>query len=335
MTAFITSLPMWGLIVILILTLVLLTRAADILVDHAIHLSREAGISDVVVGATVVALGTSLAEIAIAIFSLFQGVTDFSVGNATGSVITNMSVVLGVGALAGTIPVARHNLSRVQLLLTASLLMIFVSSLTLMSGRGYIPRWVGIVFLLMIPGYLYLIIRQNKADKAKRAGAAPVAEPERTHQPAWMHILWIIGAGLIIAVSANALVDSSTEIAHQLNISDAIISATVVALGTSFPELITAYYAAKGGFGGLALGNIIGANVMNLLLVNGLTIAFSPATIYLPTVFYFVTFPALLLVLLLVGWFIIDGSRDEIDNKEGAVLVIVYLVYVAAYVVAL
>jgi cation:H+ antiporter len=98
---------------------------------------------------------------------------------------------------------------------------------------------------------------------------------------------------------------------------------------------VTAYYAAKGGFGGLALGNIIGSNVMNLLLVNGLTIAFSPATIYLPKVFYFVTFPMLLLVLLLVGWFIIDGSRDEIDNKEGIALVAVYGLYVAAYIFVL
>ncbi|GEK06208.1 sodium:calcium antiporter [Schleiferilactobacillus harbinensis] len=334
MTAFITTLPMWGLVAIFLLTLVLLTRAADILVDHAIHLSQDAGISDVVIGATVVALGTTLAEVAIAVSAIFQGVTDFSVGNATGSVITNMSIVLGVGAIAGTIPVARHNLSRVQLLLTASLLLIFAACLTLMSGRGYIPRWVGIVFLLLIPAYLYLIIRQNNQDKKKTA-STPVPAPPDKKTATWVRLLWIIGTGLVIAISANALVDASVEIAGRLHISDAIVSATVVALGTSFPELVTAYYAAKGGFGGLALGNIIGANVMNLLLVNGLTIAFSPATIYLPKVFYFVTFPMLLLVLLLVGWFIIDGSRDEIDNKEGIALVAVYGLYVAAYIFVL
>lgn len=339
MADFIATSPMWVLILIFLMTLAILTRAADVLVDHATHLSQEAGVSDVLVGATVVALGTTLAEIAIAIIAIIQGVTDFSVGNATGSVITNMSIVLGIGALTGTIPVARNNLSRIQLLLTGSLLMIFAACTTLLFGPGHLPRWVGIAFLLMIPGYIYMLIRQNRRDQTKPDTALdhtdetpPVTASAAKSPSKLQHVLWIFGCGILIAISANALVDSSGEIASRIGIDEAIVSATVVALGTSFPEIITAYIAAKNGFGGLAFGNIIGANVMNLLLVNGLTIALSPTTIFLPKVFYLVTFPMLLFVLLLVGWFVIDGQRDEIDRKEGAALVGVYVIYVLAYV---
>lgn len=329
MENFISNQSMPILVFIFGLSLFILSKATDILTDHSVALSRDFGISEVVIGATIVSLGTTLPELSSAIAAIIQETTDFALGNALGSLITNTALVLGVGALAGSIPV-RRSISKRLLFLVGSLLLLVFGSLqtfgkAIWTTPGNVSPLLGLVFLLLVPAYMLLSFRSMKA-KAKAHNEeeehAPVNRMELLKEG-----MIIIISGMTVAFSASALVATVVTVASRIGISEAIIAGTVVALGTSLPELSTTYASAKKGAGGLAMGNVLGANILNILLVLGISAAFSPSGLAVSPLFYRLHFPVALVAVGLLCYFVFNTKKHEISKSEGGVLLLIYFIY--------
>lgn len=318
------------LIIIFVLSLVVLSKATDLLIDHAVTLSRDFGISEIAIGATIVSLGTTLPELSTATVAVLQGTPDFALGNAIGSVITNTALVLGVGSLAGSIPVLRTIANRLPFLVGALLLLV-VGSLRFLDGdflqsAGHLPRVIGLLFLLAVPLYLFTSFRNasNHAEYLDDEDSKQINTGEVIKEAS---IILISAAA--VAFSATTLVSTVSTIAARLGVSEAIIAGTIVAFGTSLPELSTTIASARKGYGALAMGNVLGANILNLLLVLGVSISLSPGGLSVPAIFYQVHFPIALLVVGLLSYFIFNTRKMEISKREGWILLIIYLVYLS------
>lgn len=263
------------ILIILVVSLFILSKSADLLVDNAVKLSKIWGLSEVVIGATIVSLGTTLPELAASVISAVQGNGEFSVGNAIGSCITNTSLILGVALLFGIIPVRKRQTQKLTIFIIAALLLtipLVISYFVL--GSFKIPQWLGIVMLVILPFYMAFLVIQEKKNpvtKEELEDEEKEIEEEKPKQKIIVLLLLLLVAALLIAVSASFLVDSAEVIALRIGIPDAIIASTLVAFGTSVPELSTAIAATKSKHGGLALGNVLGANVLNILFVIGVS----------------------------------------------------------------
>ena len=327
MTTFISSQSWLILMLIFAASLYLLSKATDHLVDHAVTLSRQFGVSELLIGATIVSLGTTLPELATSVVALINGTTDFALGNAIGSVVTNTTLVLGVGSLAGSMPVAKTTASRLPFLIGPILLMIVASKYPFEQhffSAGQIHPLIGVTLLLGLVLYMRLSFRKpaGKAEQKEKA-----VEP---NQPTALFLkegLIIFISAVGVAASASILVSTVETAASRLGVSEAVIAGTVVALGTSLPELSTTYASVKKGYGGLAVGNIIGANSLNLLLVLGVSIAFSPAGLGVPTIFYQLHFPLAVIVIGMLTYFIFNTKKLVISKREGLILLVVYFIY--------
>lgn len=289
------------------------------------------GIPEIIIGATIVSLGTTLPELSASATSALQGNGDFALGNAVGSIITNTSLILGIGALFGKIPVDRRSSQKLNLLIIAVILLILPTLPYKIHGNeGMIPQWMGIVFLLLIPIYIFLLLSQekkkNKCNYNNRKGERLLRPKSSPH----IFIGKIVVAAILIGLSASSLVASAEALAVKVGVPDVIIAATLVAFGTSVPELSTCIAAAKSNHGGLALGNIMGANILNILLVTGAAAVLSPGGIFVLQDFYNIHFIALGVIVSVFAYFAYNHRIDEISKKEGILLILIYAVYVGA-----
>jgi len=313
------------IIIIFLISIFLLSKSADFLVDNAVKLSKILKIPEMIIGATIVSLGTTLPEFSAATISALKGNFGFALGNSIGSIITNTSLVLGVGALFGTIPVTRKASQKLSILNLAILLLILPTiPRVLRNGEGTIPQWMGGVLLVLIPFYGWYLIAQEK-----RSPEIEILDPEEaeSHHNLFLTTLFVLGAAAFVAFCASVLVASAEIIAKRIGISDIIISATIVSFGTSVPELTTAISASKTGHGGLVIGNVMGANILNILLVTGASIALIPGGITVPNSFYLVHFPIMIAVLAIFGYFAYNKNRNEINHKEGILLTSIFGIY--------
>lgn len=315
------------ILIVLVLSLFILSKAADYLVDNAVKLSKIWGLSELIIGATIVSLGTTLPELSASIISALQGNGGFALGNAVGSVITNTSLILGIGALFGKIPVDRKTSKKFSILIAAVLILILPTiPYKIGNENGLIPQWMGFILLLIIPVYVYYLIKQEKKGN-------PVDNDKNTEKPkesVLNIIVKIFLSALFIALSASVLVTSAEILAGRIGIPDVVISSTLVAFGTSVPELSTCIAAAKNKHGGLAIGNIIGANILNILFVVGMSVALTPGGILVTQSFYQIHFLALAVVLSVFGYFAYNKRVDDISKKEGIILILIYLIYLIA-----
>jgi cation:H+ antiporter len=313
---------------ILIISLFVLSKAADLFVDNAVKLSELLGLPEIVIGATIVSLGTTLPELSASVISSLQGNGGFAIGNAVGSVITNTSLILGIGALFGAIPVDKKTSRKISILI-ATVLIFILPTIPYKIGHdnGLIPQWMGFIFLLLIPFYVYYLIKQDK-----KSSTAPIKEgPHRKGKISVIVIiiLKIIISALVIAFSASALVASAELLAEKIGIPDMIISSTLVAFGTSVPELSTCIAAAKNKHGGLAIGNIIGANILNILFVIGASTALTRGGLPVQREFYQIHFIGLTIILAVFGFFAYNRKINEISKKEGIILILFYTAYLS------
>lgn len=309
---------------VLLLCIWVLSKATDILVEEAVSLSLDLGISEWVIGATVVSFGTSLPELAVSVFSVFQGHSILALGNVIGSTIVNTSFILGIGALYGSIPVNRKTahkhaaLSGISLFLILSAMPFFYSD-----GQGRIPQGVGIFFLLLSPLYFYWMLREGKENKQTDA----VRNDAEKGIPASTKLLKLFAGAAFVIASASVLVSAVEIGAARIGIPDSVIASTVIAFGTGLPEISTTIVSVKKGYGALAMGNIMGSNLLNTLLILGLAIAFTPGGIAVSQDFYRVHFPALAILLAGLSYFAYNNRRDAIVRKEGQLLIGFYFLY--------
>ncbi len=326
-----SELPIIVLFIIILGTLGTLSKGADILVDEAVTLSVRWGIPKVIIGATIVSLGTTLPEATVSVAAAVGGNPDIALGNAIGSVICDSSLIIGIASMIRPLPVHRSTTdSQSWIQLGSGLLLVLIalpySHLSGMFSRdGSIPQWVGFILLILLITYLYLSFRKAKTGKLESVDIEHEAA-EHDHAPVPVVLVKLaVGLALII-LSSKVLLPTVEETAIRIGIPQSIIAATLVAFGTSLPELITAIQASRKGHGELAVGNVIGADILNILFVIGASTAVTTGGIVVPHYFYWFHIPFMLLILVVFKLFLTLG-RPLIGRREGFVMFALYLSY--------
>jgi cation:H+ antiporter len=319
----------WTLLgLVLIVSLYVLGKAADLLVDEAVDLSERSKIPKTVIGATVVSLGTTTPEVAVSVMAAIKGSPDLALGNAAGSVICDTGLILGIAALIAPLRLDRTIVNRQGWIQFGSGFLLVLACLNWAdplaswTTGGNLPRWIGFVFLGLLAAYLYQSMVWSRADGMP--GELP--HHHEDHDPIWLTLLKLLTAVGVVVLSAQALIPAVNEAALRMNIPESIIAATLVAFGTSLPELVTSVTAARKGHGELAVGNIVGADILNVLFVSGAAAAVTPAGLNAGPQFFRVVFPMMLFMLTVfrVGIFI---SGSHMRRPFGWVLLIAYAVY--------
>lgn len=300
-------------IIILIASLAFIVFGADWLVDGASAIARKAGISEFVIGLTIVGFGTSCPELVVSLTGAFAGNADISIGNVVGSNIFNTLLILGVTAIAMPIAVSENNRKRDVPITLGVALMLVVFGLT----GNTLSRVEGIVFVLVFAAYLYYCFKFD--DGTSEAGD----EPRKINNMLVAILLVLIGLGGLIA-GGHFFVESATKIAGMLGVSDKFIAITVLAGGTSLPELATCVVAAAKKKGALALGNILGSNVFNILLILGLSAIVTPLSF---SGMDMVDLGMLVFSALIVLVCAYTGKKDRIDRWEGIVMLAAFAAY--------
>lgn len=300
-------------ILLLLLGLALIVFGADWLVDGASAVARRAGISEFVIGLTIVGFGTSCPELVVSLTGAFQGNADISIGNVVGSNTFNTLLILGLTAVLSPVAMTRMNARR-DIPITLLVTILFAATGFF---AGQIGRTAGIVFLLVFAAYMYYCFKFDKGDERD------ASEGGKSKNVLAAVVLIIAGlAGLIIG--GQTFVDNATSIAKVLGVSDKVIALTLLAGGTSFPELATCIVAAAKHKGQLALGNILGSNVFNILLILGLSSIVTPLSTVSMTAF---DYGVLIVGVGLLALWAYTGKKNRIDRWEGAVMLLVYAAY--------
>ncbi len=326
---FVSELHGGWLALVIVVSLAVLGKAADWLVDEAVALSERSGIPTVVIGATIVSLGTTAPEAAVSVFAALQGSPGLALGNAVGSIICDTGLILGLACILAPLRLDRAIVNRqgwIQLGAAVALVagcfpwsnagQVFVEG-------GRLPQWVGIAFLVALVVYMVLSIRWASAG-VTTASEKGVADDEAGSLA--LVVLKLVGSLALVVLAAQVLIPSVREAATRIEIPESIIAATLVAFGTSLPELVTAVTAARRGHGELAVGNIVGADILNVLFVAGASATATPAGLAAGGHFFVVLFPAMLFILLTfrIGIFV---SGDSLRKPFGFVLLAAYGVY--------
>lgn len=324
---FLLNLPTLLLLIVGAFSLFTLSKGADILVTQAVSLSIRWGVPKIIIGATIVSLGTTLPEASVSVLAAINGNPDLALGNAVGSIIANTGLIIGIASLIGKLPLDESTVDkqgRIQYL--TGILLVLVSLPFLSSGPGgNISQAVGIMFLILLAAYIYYSIKLAKDTPVDSISLDEIpVDPDDKPISAQL-VLLIIGIGLVI-ISSKILIPTVEIGATRIGIPQSVIAATLVAFGTSLPELITAVTAVRKGHGELAIGNIIGADILNVLFVVGGAAAATSGGLSVPSIFYKLQFPTMLIILLAFRYFSKKGS--DIDKKEGIFLLGMYVVYI-------
>ena len=260
--------------------LVLLIKAGDWFVDGATGLARRFHIPDILIGATVVSIGTTLPEVMVSATSAVSGHGEFAYGNAIGSIICNTALIAAITVAIKPGKVDRGTMKTPVLFyfLAAA----FYAGVAYL--KGHFTRLDGVLLLAIFLLYMIIAARQAVKDQQLQERLAEGADPhdvredelEDVFNPLWKDLLLLVVGAALIAVGANLLIDNGTILARMLGVPESVIALTFIALGTSLPELVTAITSLVKGHGALSLGNIIGANLFNLVLVSGLSITLNP-----------------------------------------------------------
>ncbi|MCI1965255.1 MAG: calcium/sodium antiporter [Oscillospiraceae bacterium] len=336
------TLPTLVLVLIIAAMLYVLSKGADLLVDQAVSLSVRWGVPEIVIGATIISLGTTLPEVTVSVLAAVNGNPDLALGNAIGSIIADTGLIIGLAAMIGELAVDRTIVNRQgRLQVLAGILLAFVC-IPFSGNHGNIRQWVGWIFIALLITYITISIRwarkpapkQLAADEdaaaqpSDEAGSAEGEVPQsaKTGSVAIQIFKLVAGITLVIA-SSKVLIPAVKITAIRVGIPQSIIAATLVALGTSLPELVTAITAVRKGHGALAVGNIVGADILNVLFVVGSAAAVTPQGLSVPVDFYRLQIPTMLVILLAFRLFT-KGKDGKISRLEGSLLFAIYIAYI-------
>jgi len=309
-------------IILLVVGFGFLIKGADLFVDGASSTASNWKVPKSLIGLTIVAFGTSAPELAVSIKALSSGAADMVLGNVVGSNILNILLILGVGAMVRPLKIKKETVRKeIPICILISMLFVVLLSDTFLNGEGVnmISRSDGLAILLVFGVFLYYLVSMALKGTDRNA----VEKPKWKLFPS----LLFTGVGLVgIIVGSNFVVDSATEIAKLVGISERVIALSIVALGTSLPELVTTIVASRKGETELVLGNILGSNIFNICVVLGVPVAIFGAAI--PESFAIVDLIALIASALLL--FIFSVTRHEINRIEGELMLVLFTVYYVA-----
>lgn len=250
------------------LGLVLLIKGGDWFVDGATGIAKRFNLPDIVVGATVVSIGTTLPEVMVSTTGAVQGLSSMAYGNAIGSIICNTALIAAISIAFNPGPVNTKSMKMPVCFFFGSAAIYCIAAYIL----GSFPRYIGFIMLFICAAYLLFTVRQGM----KNPDSVESEEEETKEHPLWLQLVMLIGGAALIAVGADLLVDNGTIIAQKLGVPETVIALTFVALGTSLPELVTTITSLRKGHASLGIGNVIGANVFNLVLVSGVSVSIAP-----------------------------------------------------------
>ena len=322
--------PTWALVTTIAISVLALGKGADVLVEDAVAISLQWGIPSVVVGATVVSLGTTTPEAAVSVLAAVQGESGLALGNAVGSIICDTGLILGIACLISPLPFDRVIAARqgwVQLGCGVLLVVVCLPWMSLGSVftlGGLLPQAGGWVFLMMLG--LYMSWSVQLARQVREGDRNARDESQNSLRPKMATFVSLTVAVAVVVISSFFLISSATEIAERLEVPPSIIAATLVAFGTSVPELVIVVTATLKGQGELAVGNVIGADILNVLFVAGAAAAVTPGGLVADPHFFALQFPAMLFVLTVFRMGTLTASDDILKRPFGCVLLATYVV---------
>lgn len=329
----INGLPIAAVILLLAVGFAFLVKGADFFVEGSSSIAKKLKVPPIIIGLTIVAMGTSLPETAVSVTASLVQNNELAVSNVVGSNIFNLMFVIGVCSILTPIMVQKATVVRdipLSLGCALFLLVLGVSGLGDKAGMT-LSHADGVIFLIVFAGYIFTMVRS--AMKARAAGQKVeiegVEECDNMKELSYgKSILFLIVGAAAIAFGGDLTVDTASRIAIELGMSQTLVGLTIVSIGTSLPELVTSVVAARKNEVDMAVGNAVGSNIFNILMVLGISSAISPVALIRENIIDIV----LLMVFSVMVW-IFAGTRKKIERKEGIIMVVVYLVY-CAYIIA-
>ncbi|MBQ1192674.1 MAG: calcium/sodium antiporter [Lachnospiraceae bacterium] len=316
-------------VVLLLVGFVLLIKGADYFVEGSSAVAKKFKIPSIVVGLTIVAMGTSLPELAVSLSAALNGSNEIAISNVVGSNIFNLIVVLGVCAVISPIAVDKSVMKRdmpFMLGITALLVLVYADFLLPWTGFeksgelvGLLSRFDGVILLVLFVSYLVFTVR---VALKHRKEALASEEEEKNETKLWLSIIFIVGGIIAIKFGGDFVVDSASKLATTFGMSETLVGLTIVAVGTSLPELVTSIVAARKNETSLAIGNVVGSNIFNILFILGISSTICPINVIMESL---VDTVIVLVVSLLV--FVFGRTKDKINRTEGTVMVLIYVIY--------
>ena len=299
-------------LVLLVLGFVMLIKGADIFVEGAAGIATKFGIPQLVIGLTIVAMGTSAPEAAVSITAAFKGNADITIGNVVGSNILNILVILGITAVIVAVAVQQSTIRyEIPFVILVTVVLLVMGAMDGSVGRlDGVVLWV--LFLIYL-GYLFMMAKKNKEE-----------EETQKQEPVWKLLLFVVVGIALIIIGADVSVDAASEIARVIGLSERFIGLTIVALGTSLPELCTSVVAAKKGKADLAIGNIVGSNIFNILFVVGTTALIVPV----PFNPEFIVDTAVAVIATVLLWACVVRQK-KLTRPAGVIMLVGYVAYSA------
>ena len=314
-------------VLVLLGGLALVILGAEWLVDGASSIARKAGLSEFLIGMTIVGIGTSMPELVVSLTGALKGNADIAIGNVVGSNIFNVLMILGVTALISPISITRENKRRdIPLNILATVLLIcFGMQHTLfgVGGSDTINALEGGVFLILFAAYMYLSFKTGNVGDEKEEESEKESTKDRS---VFVAVLMVIAGLAGLVFGGDVFVDSACRIALEAGLSDKFVAITILAGGTSMPELITCVVAAAKNKGALALGNIIGSNISNILLILGASALACPLSFANMKVVDLGVITLSSVMLLVSAW---TGRDNKISRWDGASYLLIFAAYMA------
>ncbi len=294
--------------ILIVIGVSLVLFGADKLTEGASALARRMNVPEIIIGLTIVAAGTSAPELFVSIVSALKDTPDMAVGNVVGSNTMNAMLIVGCAAMVAPMTISRSTVKKdIPFSVVASVLLI------LLAVDSALSMFDGVILLVGFAVFMTYTLMQAKTGSS---------EPVREASPVWKNILFIVFGLAGLVLGSNLFVDSASNVALSLGISEGVVGLTVVAGGTSLPELATSVVAARKGQSAIAIGNVIGSNVFNILLILGVTATISPMQIEGIT-----TIDMLVMLVSVSLVWLFSFTRYTVERWEGALLVIGYLAY--------
>ena len=285
---------------------------ADRLTDGAVAVAEKMKMPQIVIGLTIVAMGTSMPEFCVSLISALKGTSDLAVGNIVGSNIFNTLLIVGVSALVAPMSIMKTTVRKdIPFALVASALLL------IMCLDGDISRIDAAILFVMFLIFMYITLRGAKVQ------GTDLEEKEKKSMGTWLSVVWILVGLACLIGGSNLFVDGATAVATKLGVSEAFIGLTIVAGGTSLPELATSVVSARKGNSGIAIGNVLGSNVFNILAILGLTGVISPMTLKGITM----TDLSMMVISIILIW-LFSFTKYKIERWEGAILTAVFVGYI-------
>ena len=318
---------MWLYRLLFIVGLVLLIKGGDWFVDGATGVAHRFHLPELLIGATIVSIGTTLPEVMVSATSAATGHGEIAYGNAIGSIICNTSLIAAI-----TIAIKPAKIERKSLIVPVIFFGIAATIYSLVAYlTGYFARWVGIVLLCIFIAYVVIQILMIRKQPKEEVQELVEENEEKKDSSILKEIFLIVIGAALIAIGADLLVDNGSLIAKEIGVPESVIALTFVALGTSLPELVTAITSLVKGHGSLSLGNIIGANLFNLILVSGVATTISPFIVPASKMVFGINSSLLIdipIVFIVMGLMLIPALiRGKLSKWQGIVLLVIYLAF--------